>query len=132
MTATLAIADVGLVEGNGGTVNAVFTVALSEPATGTVRVNYSTADGTAQASRDYEAAAGTLTFAPGEINKTITIAVRGDKQVEASETFFVNVSGALNADVADGQGLGTIRNDDFHDGNDGSHGHAHCARGERC
>src|SRR5262245_7717327 len=132
MAATLAVSDVSVVEGDHGTVNAVFMVTLSEPATGTVTVNYGTADGTAQASRDYEAAAGTLTFAPGETSKTITIAVQGDKQVEASETFFVNLSGAVNADIGDGQGLGTILNDDYHEGNDGSNGRAHCGRGEKC
>jgi hypothetical protein len=129
MAATLAITDVALVEGDHGTVNAVFTVTLSEPAAGTVSVNYGTADGTAQASRDYEAAAGTLTFAPGETSKTITIAVQGDKQVEASETFFVNLSGAVNADIGDGQGLGTILNDDYHDSNTGGN---HCPHGEKC
>jgi hypothetical protein len=123
MAAALAITDTALVEGNQGTVDAIFTVTLSEPATGTVTVNYRTADGTAQASHDYEAAAGTLTFAPGETSKTITIAVKGDQQVEASETFFVNLSGAVNADIGDGQGLGTILNDDSPNGHNG---HEHC------
>jgi hypothetical protein len=123
MTATLAIADVALVEGNHGTVNAAFTVTLSEPAAGTVTVNYGTADGTAQASRDYEAAAGTLTFAPGETSKTITIAVKGDTNVEANETFVLNLSGAVNAVIGDGQGLGTILNDDSPNGHNG---HEHC------
>src|SRR5262249_18848687 len=112
MAAALAISDAAVYEGGRGTVNAAFTVTLSEPATGTVTVNYSTADGTARASHDYEAASGTLTFAPGETSKTITIAVKGDSNVEASETFFVNLSGAVNADIGDGQGLGTIFNDD--------------------
>jgi hypothetical protein len=123
MAATLAISDVSVVEGDQGTVNAVFTVTLSEPATGTVTVNYATADGTAQASHDYEAAAGTLTFAPGETSKTITVAVKGDTQVEAHETFFVNLSGAVNAVIGDGQGLGTIFNDDSPNGHNG---HEHC------
>lgn len=130
MAATLAISDVAVLEGDNGTVNAVFTVTLSEPATGTVTVNYGTADGTAQARRDYEAAAGTLTFAPGEISKTITIAVKGDNHVEVSEDFFVNLSGAVNADIGDGLGLGIILNDDHHDNNHGRRNH--CARGEKC
>jgi large repetitive protein len=123
MAATLAISDAALVEGDQGTVNAVFTVTLSEPATGVVSVNYGTADGTAQARRDYEAAAGTLTFAPGETSKTITIAVKGDNNVEAHETFVINLSGAVNADIGDGQGLGTILNDDSPNGHNG---HEHC------
>ena len=132
MAAALAISDESLVEGHRGTVHAVFTVTLSEPATGTVTVNYSTATGTAQPKNDYEAAAGTLTFAPGETSKTITIAVKGDNKAEANETFFVNLSGAVNADIADAQGLGTILNDDYHDGNDDNNGRPHCARGDKC
>jgi hypothetical protein len=129
MAATLAISDVSVAEGDHGTVNAVFTVTLSEPAAGTVTVNYGTADGTAQASRDYEAAAGTLTFAPGETSKAITIAVKGDANVEGNETFFVDLSGAVNAVIGDGQGLGTILNDDYHDSNRGGN---HCPHGEKC
>jgi hypothetical protein len=58
------------------------------------------------------AASGTLTFAPGETIKTITVQIKGDKKKEADETFFVNLSGAANATMLDGQGLGTILNDD--------------------
>jgi hypothetical protein len=123
MAATLAISDVAVFEGNKGTVNAVFTVTLSEPATAAVTVNYGTADGTAQAGGDYEAAAGTLTFAPGETSKTITVAVKGDTRVEANESFFVNLSGAVNAVIGDGQGLGTILDDDSPNGHNG---HEHC------
>src|SRR5262245_6436734 len=129
MTATLAISDVSVQEVDAGTVNAVFLVTLSEPAAATVTVNYSTANGTAQAGHDFNAAAGTLTFAPGETSKTITIAVRGDNHVEGNETFFVDLTGAINADILDGQGLGTILNDDYQDDN-GHHGH--CTRGEKC
>ena len=120
----IAIEDVATAEGNSGSTVFVFTVTLSEPATGTVTVNYGTADGTAQAKRDYVAAAGTLTFAPGETSKTITVVVKGDNGVEANETFFVNLSGAVNADILDGLGLGTIGNDDSRTNNGGGeHGH---------
>ena len=62
--------------------------------------------------RDYYAKSGTLTFQPGQTSKSITISVRGDRTQEADETFFVNLSGATNAQIADGQGKGTILNDD--------------------
>jgi hypothetical protein len=77
-----------------------------------VTVNYATADGTAVQPSDYTTASGTLTFAPGETSKTVTVNVNGDTSNEADETFFVNLSGASNATVSDAQGLGTIRNDD--------------------
>ncbi len=75
-------------------------------------VNFTTTNGTAKAGEDYNAASGSLTFAPGETSKTITIVVKGDKKREANETFFVNLSGAVGALILDGQGIGTIENDD--------------------
>jgi subtilisin-like proprotein convertase family protein len=62
---------------------------------------------------DYAAASGTLTFAPGTTAQTITVAVNGDTTFEPDETFFVNLSGATGAVILDGQGLGTILNDDL-------------------
>ena len=62
---------------------------------------------------DYVAASGTLTFAPGETTKTITVSVKGDKKYEPDEYFFVNLSGASsNALISDSQGIGWILNDD--------------------
>jgi Calx-beta domain len=73
----------------------------------------SSADGTATvADSDYQAASGTLTFAPGDTSKQITVLVNGDATVEPNETFPVNLSNPANATIADGQGQGTIVNDD--------------------
>lgn len=109
----ISINDVTLVEGNTGTTNAVFTVSLSNPSSTNVTVNYLTASGTASASSDYTALASTaLTFTPGQTSKTITVAVTGDTTSEADETFFVNLSGAVGGIIGDGQGQGTITNDD--------------------
>ena len=68
--------------------------------------------GTLGAFGDYDSAAGSLTFAPGETSKTITIKVNGDLLDEPNETYFVNASNPVNATIADGQGLGTILDDD--------------------
>ena len=54
----------------------------------------------------------TLTFAAGETSKTITVNVKGDTTIEPDETFFVNLSSPTNAVITDGQGVGTIKNDD--------------------
>src|SRR5439155_888514 len=110
---SLSINDANVVEGNSSTANAIFTVSLSAPSDKTVTVSYATADGTASAGSDYVAQSGTLTFPPGATNKTIIIAVSGDSSAEFNETFFVNLSNPVNATIADGQGLGTIRSDDF-------------------
>src|SRR5262249_49911015 len=61
---SLRIDDVTLTEGDAGTVNAVFTVHLVAENGQTVTVQYSTADGSAIAGKDYVATSGTLTFGP--------------------------------------------------------------------
>jgi hypothetical protein len=76
-------------------------------------VNYATADGTATtADGDYFATSGTVAIAPGSTSTTLTVTVRGDKRQEANETFVVNLSSPSGAAIADGQGVGTILNDD--------------------
>jgi hypothetical protein len=95
--------------GGPATVTAIFTVTLSSPSSSPVTVNYATTDGTATAGQDYTAASGTLTFNPGELTKTIRITILADQIVEPEETFLVNLSGALNATIGDGEGVGRVR-----------------------
>ena len=109
---SLSINDVTVVEGNSGTTSAVFTVTLGAASGQTVSVNHATADGTATQPADYTSTSGTLTFTPGQTTQTITVLVAGETVPEAGETFFVNLSGASNATIADNQGVGTISNDD--------------------
>jgi hypothetical protein len=110
---SLSISDVTVSEGNTGTVNAVFTVSLSAPWNQTVTVHYSTADSTATtAGNDYQAKSGTLTFAPGVTSQTVTVVVNGDRLAEADESFFVNLDSPTVAPIADGQGVGTILDDE--------------------
>ena len=76
-------------------------------------VQYATADGTATVvGRDYNAKSGTLTFLPGQTSKMIAVSVRGDRTREADETFFLKLLSSQGATIDDGQGLGTIYNDD--------------------
>ena len=110
------INDVSKQEGNGngkGTTLFVFTVSLSVAYDQAVTIHFATADGTAKVSdNDYVAASGTLTFAPGETTKTITVSVKGDKKNEPDEWFVINLSGASsNALIGDLQGRGWILND---------------------
>ena len=93
----ISVADVQVTEPSTGTTQAVFTVSLSQASTQTVTVNYATADGTALAGSDYTAASGTLTFAPGETSKTVSVAIKADQVVEAAEMFALNLTGATNA-----------------------------------
>jgi hypothetical protein len=110
---TISIGDAWLVEGDSGTTLMVFNVWLSQPSGQTVEVNYTTANNTAKTSdNDYVSKSGTLVFAPGETIQTIEIVIRGDTRKEKDEKFFVNLSGAVGGTIADGQGVGTIANDD--------------------
>ncbi|ASK94194.1 hemagglutinin [Xanthomonas campestris pv. trichodesmae] len=110
----LSINDVSVNEGNAGTTNATFTVSLSAPAgAGGVSFDIATADGTATAGVDYVVSSLTgQTIPAGSSSATFTVLVNGDTLAEPNETFFVNVSNVTGATVSDGQGLGTIVNDD--------------------
>jgi hypothetical protein len=109
-TATLTIQDnefrpsvspvsFGVLEGSSGTTSANLIVRLTNATTQTVTVNYKTTDGTATAGSDYVAASGSLTFAPGETEKTIALQIVADTIDEPNENFFVDFSNAVNADA---------------------------------
>jgi len=110
---SILINDVTQAEGNAGTSNFNFNVTLSGNATQqTVTVQYATANNSATAGSDYNAASGTLTFNPGVTSQPVAVQVIGDATVEPNETFFVNLSNATIATIGDNQGLGTITDDD--------------------
>ena len=77
-------------------------------------ISFATANGTAKTSDgDYVAKTGTLTFAPGETTKTITIEVKGDGKKEADEYFYLDLFGNnSNSLFTKNRGVGTILNDD--------------------
>lgn len=108
----LSIADLSVVEGNGGHAHFMFVVTLDKAADGPVTVAYSTANGTAKAGKDYVASSGTVTFAPGETSKMVHVDIKGDVLAESNETFKVNLSGPAGATIADGTAIGTIIDDD--------------------
>jgi hypothetical protein len=108
----IRVSDATVVEGNTGTTQATFTVTLSAASTERITVAYSTAEDTATAGSDYQAASGTVIFAPGETSKTVTVLVKGDRVGEANETFTVNLSNTTYASIADAQGVGTILDDE--------------------
>ena len=111
---TIQIANTAASEGNSGTTPYSFVVTLSDASYQTVTVNYSTADQTATiADQDYQAATGTLTFAPNETRKTITVLGTGDDKYEGNETFLVNLDTPQNATLLTSSAIGTITNDDL-------------------
>jgi predicted extracellular nuclease len=118
---TLTINDVTQSEGNAGTTAFTFNVSLSSSAHSGVTFDICTADGTAQddnpATEDNDYQANCLTgqtIAGGSAGPyQFTVQVNGDAVSEPNETFFVNVTNVTGATVTDGQGLGTITNDDI-------------------
>ena len=108
--ATLSVADARTTEETDATLE--FAVTLSQAASEPVTVDYATADGTAQAGQDYTATDGTLTFAAGETQKTVSVAVLDDAHDEGEETLTLTLSNASGAHIADDMATGTIANDD--------------------
>ncbi|MBW4540517.1 MAG: DUF4347 domain-containing protein [Myxacorys chilensis ATA2-1-KO14] len=108
---TFSIQNVTAPEGNSGTTPFTFKVDLSNPSSETITVQYDTKPGTADTS-DYTQSTGTLTFAPLEQSKTITVQVTGDTQYELDETFTVELSNPTNAALPPSSATGTIQNDD--------------------
>jgi parallel beta-helix repeat protein len=110
---SISIDNAAVTEGDSGTVDATFTVSLSAASSKPVAVDFATRDGSATAPSDYTAIpTTTLTFAPGETSKPITVAVKGDTLDESDETFFVQLGNPTNATLAEVHGVGTIRDDD--------------------
>lgn len=109
----VSIGDVRVVEGNAGTTQAVFTVSLDRVSTLDVSVRAATANASATvADGDYTAVNQVITIPAGQTSRTVSVPVVGDTRPEADETFVVNLSAPTNVSIADGQGVGTILNDD--------------------
>ena len=110
--ARIRVADARAKEGKDASLD--FAVTLHRAASGPVTVDYATADGTAAAGADYTAASGTLTFAPGETAKTVSVALLDDAVDEGKETFTLELSNPRGAYLRKmhREAKGVIRNDD--------------------
>ena len=88
----LAVADAEATEGEDPSLD--FVVTLAPAAAWTVTVDYATRDGTARAGSDYTATNGTLTFAPGDTAKTVSVPVIDDTVQDTPETLTLELSNA--------------------------------------
>ena len=86
----LSVADASVEEGPGAML--AFAVTLDRVRHGAVTVDYATTDGTAAAGSDYTGVSGTLTFAAGEVAKTVSVPVLDDAVDEGSETMTLTLS----------------------------------------
>jgi hypothetical protein len=109
----VSVGDIRVTEGNEGTTNADFVVRLTAGAILPVTLNYATRNGTATAGTDYTASTGTLTFAPGEFEKTVSVPILGDRIAETDETFqFVLSNPSRGTTIRTPQATCTIVNDE--------------------
>ena len=108
----LSVADAQAYEADEATVD--FAVTLGRATKHAVTVDYATSDGTAEAGSDYEATSGTLTFAPDETERTVSVPVLNDAHDEGEETFTLTLSNPQggNARLQDATATGTIENSD--------------------
>ena len=114
--ATLSVSDVTVTEGTGGTTTASFVVTLSTAAAQPVSVDFTTVDGTARSTgtfTDFVAKTERLTFAPGELTKTVAVTVQSDTRDEADESFIGRLQNAANATLLDADGTAVITDDDI-------------------
>lgn len=108
----LYINNVVALEGDRGVSNVLFTVSLLNASTNVVTVNYATTNGTALAVKDYRPKKGRLKFLPGVTSMTIPVTIVGNTLNEAEEFFRINLSRSVNTVIIDGQGIGTIIDND--------------------
>jgi hypothetical protein len=118
-TTTLVPGSTSITEGTSGTRNIQVPVTLTNPSTQTVTADWATIAGAstpgwAEPGTDYTAATGTVTFAPGETAKTVSISVKGDTLVEPDELVIASFTAPTNAKLGGylGLGFGIIVNDD--------------------
>ena len=109
---SLSVAGANAVEAAGATLD--FPVTLSRVQARRVTVDYATSDGTARAGEDYTGASGTLTFAPGETQKTVSVPVLDDGEAEEAETLTLTLSNPSGAGAVffTASATGTIEDDE--------------------
>ena len=111
-SSTLSINNSSAEEGDG---SIDFTVNLASPQNRQVTVQYEIADGTATAGSDYiSRPVTTITFAPCETQKSISVDLTDDSTNEQDETFSVTLKNPTNAGLDQNRNVATatIKNDD--------------------
>jgi hypothetical protein len=92
---------VSATEGDSDTSPLTFHVLLSRVSTQSVSVDYATGDGSLTAPSRYVATSGTLTFAPGETSKLISVPIVGDTLADGSGYFWTYLSNPVHASLLD-------------------------------
>ena len=106
----LSVADAEVREGPGASLG--FVVRLGRAASAAASVQYATSDDSATVGSDYTATSGTLSFAVGDRQKTVSVPVLDDSIHEGDETLTLTLSNASGAWIEDSEATGTIEDDD--------------------
>jgi serralysin len=125
---SVSISDVEVAEDAGGPCTdtcATFTLTLSHATNQNVVVSLQTDNGTqgtadpgsfcnvAGEAEDYFPFFGSVTIPAGSTQTAVSVNVCNDTVQEVTENFFLNITNATNATVADSQGEATILDDDL-------------------
>lgn len=114
----ITVGDATVTEGDGAATLVRVPVQLSAPTTKPVTAQFATVDLTAKAGKDYTARTGSVTFAPGQVQQTIDVAIVSDDVIEKQEQFAVLVGREVNATTARGTALVKVDDDDASQGDD--------------
>lgn len=108
----ITVNGVNLVEGDSGTLDAVFALSLSEAAATATTVQYYTAEGTAVSGQDYTPVRGTVTFTAGQTSRTVSVPIVGDAIEERREAFVLVLASPVNGQLAAPSATGIITDTD--------------------
>ena len=109
---SILVSDVSLKEGDSGSTTATVNINLAEQVSEPITVDYTTLNGTATAGSDYLATSGSITFEPGQTIVQVEFTIFGDLVLETDETFIVQLSNPIGAQLSDDKGIVTILNDE--------------------
>ena len=107
---SLNVSDLTVTEGEGAT--AEFNVWLSGEVTAPVLAHYATQDGSAKAGEHYYGATGTLVIPHGATSATVSVSILNDEVYTGKRKFKLIISDPINAEIGDGSGVATIRDDE--------------------
>jgi hypothetical protein len=105
---SISLGDVTVTDTTQGTTKAVFPVTLTNGSGTPITVNYGTANGTATAGSDYQAASGTLTIPAGVTQTSISVTVYGNPYWVPDETFTLSLSHPSLGTISRPQATATI------------------------
>jgi glucose/arabinose dehydrogenase len=104
----IAVSNPSVIEGAAGMTQVeTFTITRTGSTAGSLTVNWTTADDTAQAGTDYVGASGTITFASGQASTTVNVTVNGTNTDGPNKDFELIATPSGGTAV---MGVGTIQN----------------------